>query len=148
MLSVGANKKPMKDFRRTKLPIFRVGAENFVRRKIFCPPKFCLIRCIVHCCFTTSLPVCQPYQMCERCVDLCVSSRSALVICKTKIYRTNSDSLGDTLRDILPGNLKTISEGLYWYKLLWIETFAKVYPMVIDARNKFPLLVGGVDYYV
>ena len=30
-------------FRRTKLPKFRPGAENFVLRK-FCPPKFCPIR--------------------------------------------------------------------------------------------------------
>ena len=39
----------MKKFRRTKLPKFRPGAENFVRRKIlsaeiFCLPKFCPIR--------------------------------------------------------------------------------------------------------
>ena len=33
----------MKKFRRTKLPKFRIGAENFLRRK-FCSPKFCPIR--------------------------------------------------------------------------------------------------------
>ena len=32
--------------RRTKLSKFRLGVENFVRRKL-CPTKFCLIRYIV-----------------------------------------------------------------------------------------------------
>ena len=41
-LSAWGNKKPMINFRRTKFPKFRVGAENFVRRKIR-PPKFCPI---------------------------------------------------------------------------------------------------------